>query len=79
MSRFQISETITTEHIQELLEKFLDLRQSGEERSTGEGRLRSRGGVDNDILRALSMNQLTFFDVDENVEMLQKIGSEERN
>ena len=44
-----------------------------------ESRLRSRGGIENNRLRALRMNHLAFFDVDEEVEMLQEISSEERN
>ena len=63
----------------ELREKFLDLRRSGEEGCTEEGRLRSRRVVENDVLWALSMNHLTSFDVDEKVEMLQKIGFKEMN
>ena len=59
--------------------KFLDLRRSGEEGSTAEGRLRGRGGVENDILRALSMNHLNSFDVGKKVKMIQKISSKERN
>ena len=60
-------------------EKFLDLRQSREEGSMAESRLRSRGGVENDRLQALNMYHLRSVDVDKEVKMLQEISSEKRN
>ena len=69
MLRFRSCETIAAEHVRELREKFLDLRWSGEEGCTAESKLRSRRGVKNDIFQALCMHHLTFFDVNEKVEM----------
>ena len=42
-------------------------------------RLRRRRGVQNDVLRTLPVHYLSTFDINEKVEMLQKICSEERN
>ena len=64
MSRFRGRETITAEHIQELGEQLLNLRQSCKERHTLEGRLRGRRGVKNHRLWTLSMNNLSSLDVD---------------
>ena len=79
MRRFRGRETMAAEKIRELREELLDLRRSREERSMVEGRLRSRRGMENYRLWALSVHNLPSFDIDKEIKVLQKICSEERN
>ena len=79
MVRFRGCETIAAEHVWELREELLNLRRSGEERCTSEGRLRARRGVKNHRLQTLSMNNLPPLDVYKEVEVFQEICTQEGN
>ena len=79
MVRFQGRETVLAENIRELGKELLDLRRSREVGSTAESRLRGWRGMENYRLRALNVHNLASFDVDEEIKVLQKISSEERN
>ena len=79
MLRFGSCKPITSKNIRVLQEKFLDLRRSREKGRMAESRLRSRRGVQNDVLRTLSMNYLLSLVFNEEVEVFQEINSEKRN
>ena len=79
VARFRGRETIIAEQVRKLREKFLNLRRSGEEGGTSEGRLRCRRGVKNNRLWTLSMNYLLYLDVNMEVKVFQKICTRERN
>ena len=79
VARFRGSKSVGRYHVWKLFKKFLHLLRSGKEGYRLEGGLRNWRSSDNDVFRAVSMDHFTALNINQKVEMLEEICSEERD